>query len=93
MSLGTLLKVQKLQAALHAKAKGSSSSQWLGELAQEQSLSSRGPTHGAQAATVVAQKHKGAGSGHTRNPDEYLYQKLNLIRLEMRARNFTWAKA
>jgi hypothetical protein len=93
MSLPTLLKVQKLRAALHAKAKGSPSFSGEANWRKSKRLSSRGPTHGAQAATVVAQNHKGAGSGNTRNPDECLHQKLNLIRLEMGARNFTWAKA
>jgi hypothetical protein len=70
MSLPTLLKVQKLQAALHAKAKGSSSSQWRGELAQEQSLSSRGPTHGARLRQWWRKKHKVQGLGTTRYPAE-----------------------
>ena len=66
MSLQTLLKVQKLQAALHAKAKRSPSVSGLGELAQGQRL--WGPTHGAQAATVVAQEAQGAGPGNTTLP-------------------------
>ena len=81
MSLYTLLKVQKLQAALHAKAKGSSRSQWRGELAHEQRL--WGPTHGTQAATVVAQEAQGAGTGNTTLPGRILYQELNLIRLQV----------
>jgi group II intron reverse transcriptase/maturase len=40
----------------------------------------------------LRKKHKVRGLG-TRYPDEYLYQKLKLIRLEVRTRNFAWAKA
>jgi RNA-directed DNA polymerase len=38
-------------------------------------------------------KHKVAGSGKTRFPDEYLYQTLGLIRLPLRTRFLPWAKA
>lgn len=38
-------------------------------------------------------KHKMQGSGTTRYPDRYLYEQLKLVRLEVRRRNFTWAKA
>jgi len=41
----------------------------------------------------LRRKHKVRGAGTTRYPDQYLYQKLNLIRLEVRTRNFAWAKA
>jgi hypothetical protein len=41
----------------------------------------------------LRKKHKVQGRGTARYPDEYLYQKLNLIRLAVRTRNFTWAKA
>lgn len=37
----------------------------------------------------LCRKHKVRGLGTTRYPDQYLYQKLNLIRLEVRPRNFT----
>jgi len=71
MSLSPLLKVRTLQAALHAKAKGSPS-MGLGELtyglSDELSLASRGPTPGRQAATVVAQDARGAGAGNRTRP-------------------------
>jgi RNA-directed DNA polymerase len=41
----------------------------------------------------LRKKHKVQGLGTRRYPDAYLYQKLNLIRLEMRTRDFAWAKA
>ena len=41
----------------------------------------------------LRKKHKVQGRGTTRYPDAYLYQKLNLIRLEVRTRSFAWAKA
>jgi RNA-directed DNA polymerase len=41
----------------------------------------------------LCRKHKVQGAGTTRYPDRYLYQKLNLIRLEVRPRNFTGATA
>jgi RNA-directed DNA polymerase len=41
----------------------------------------------------LRKKHKVQGSGTTRFPDDYLYQKLKLTRLEPRTRNFAWAKA
>ena len=37
-------------------------------------------------------KHKTPGRGTSRFPDEYLYQALGLVRLELRTRNFPWAK-
>jgi RNA-directed DNA polymerase len=41
----------------------------------------------------LGKKHKVRAGRTTRYPDEYLYEKLNLVRLEVRMRNFTWAKA
>jgi hypothetical protein len=38
-------------------------------------------------------KHKVQGQGNPRFPDEYLYQKLNLVRLRDRTSSFSWAKA
>jgi RNA-directed DNA polymerase len=38
-------------------------------------------------------KRKQPGRGFTHYPDEYLYQKLGLIRLPMLPQNFPWAKA
>ena len=38
-------------------------------------------------------KHKVSGSGYTRYPDEYLYQKLGLVRLPQLTRNLPWANA
>lgn len=37
-------------------------------------------------------KHKIQGAGTARFPDEYLYHTLGLIRLELRTRDFPWAK-
>ena len=41
----------------------------------------------------LRRKHKVRGAGTARYSDHYLYQKLNLVRLEVRRRNFAWAKA
>jgi len=41
----------------------------------------------------LCRKHKVQGAGKTRYPYRYLYEKLNLVRLEVRRRNLTWAKA
>lgn len=41
----------------------------------------------------LCRKHKQAGSGYGRYPDEYLYEQLGLINLPQRTRNFPWAKA
>lgn len=38
-------------------------------------------------------KHKVPGRGNSRFPDEYLHQKLGLVCLSQRTRNFSWAKA
>jgi RNA-directed DNA polymerase len=38
-------------------------------------------------------KHKVSGSGYTRYSDEYLSQKLGLVRLPQLMRNLPWAKA
>jgi len=40
-----------------------------------------------------SKKHKQPGKGFTHYPDEYLYQKLGLIRLPMLPQNLPWAKA
>ena len=41
----------------------------------------------------LMRKHKRPGRGRARYPDEYLYQTLGLVRLEVRTSNFPWAKA
>ena len=41
----------------------------------------------------LCRKHKVQGAGTTRYPDRYLYEQLKLARLEVRRRNFAWAKA
>ncbi len=41
----------------------------------------------------LRKKHKLQSAGTTRFSDEYLYEKLHLVRLEQRTRNLPWAKA
>jgi RNA-directed DNA polymerase len=41
----------------------------------------------------LCRKHKVQGTGAARYPDEYLYRRLGLARLEMRTRNLPWANA
>ena len=41
----------------------------------------------------LRKKHTVQGRGTTRYPDRYLYQKRNLVRLDVRRRNFPWATA
>ena len=38
-------------------------------------------------------KHKVPGQGFSRFPDTYLDQRLGLVKLQVRTRNFPWAKA
>ena len=41
----------------------------------------------------LRKKHKVRGRGTARYPDEYLYQKLKLVRLQEQTRDFPWATA
>jgi len=41
----------------------------------------------------LCRKHKVGGSGYTRYPDEFLYNKLGLVRLRQLTPNLPWAKA
>jgi len=41
----------------------------------------------------LRRKHKVSGTGYTQYPDEYLYEKLGLVRLTRWARSLPWAKA
>jgi len=92
MSLQTLLKVQKLQAALHAKAKGSPSVKVARRTAAKAYRAV--DLHTAHRLRQwLRKKHTVQGRGTARYPDEYLYQELNLIRLAVRTRNVTWANA
>ena len=49
--------------------------------------------HHKPASPMVLQKHQTAWQGFTHYPDEYLYQKLGLIRLPMLPQKLPWAKA
>jgi hypothetical protein len=40
----------------------------------------------------LRKKHKVRGSGWSRYPDDYLYEKLGLVRLPQLTRNLPWAK-
>ena len=40
----------------------------------------------------LRRKHKASGPNKTRYSDEYLYEQLGLVRLEVRTRNLPWAK-
>jgi hypothetical protein len=41
----------------------------------------------------LCRKNKVPGAGTSLFPDEFLYDKLGLVRLDLRTRNFPWAKA
>jgi RNA-directed DNA polymerase len=41
----------------------------------------------------LCHKHRKRGTGRILYPDEYLYQRLGLVRLPLLTRNFPWAKA
>ena len=41
----------------------------------------------------LRRKHKLGSTGIARFPAEYLYDTLGLVKLELRTRNFPWAKA
>ena len=64
---------------------------WLGELAEAYRVVD---THTRQRLRQwLRAKHKTPGRGTSRFPDEYLYETVGLVRLELRTRNFPWAKA
>ena len=74
--------VGKLQATLHAKAKGSPDCV--------------GRTDGGYpgaGTSVVASDARGAESGYSRFPDAYLHGELGLVQLRLCDRNVPWAKA
>ena len=51
-------------------------------------------THGRQRLRRwLCKKHKIAGTGTSRFPDQYLYGKLGLVQLARRTHNLPWAKA
>ena len=41
----------------------------------------------------LCRKHRQGGKGTTRYPDEYLYDRLGLVRLAVTTRDLPWAKA
>ena len=91
MSLLPPIKVGKLQAALHVKAKGSPDyrfygrKRWPDELAED---------HARQRVRQwLRRKHKLRGWSYTRFSDEYLHDELGLTQLRLRDRNVPWAKA
>ena len=97
MSLATPPKVEKLQAALHTKAKKSPNyRQWLRELAEALRVSKAYHAVDQHVRRRLRQwlcvKHKVPGSGTSRFPDAYLHQNLGLVCLSVRTRNFSWAK-
>jgi len=61
--------------------------------AGEQSLSSRGPTRGRQAATVVVPQAQGAGSGDQTLPGSIPVREAEPGSARGRRRNVAWAKA
>jgi hypothetical protein len=93
-NLRTPISVQKLQTALHAKAKeepgyrfyllyeATGVEQWLGELAEPHRL-----------CRWLRKKHKVQGKGEKRYSYQYLYDELELINLPRRTRDLPWAKA
>jgi hypothetical protein len=82
--------VEKLQATLHAKAKGSPDNRlyrrrWLDEVTEE---------HARQRVRQwLRRKHKVQGRGYSRFPDEYLHGELGLVQLRLCERNVPWANA
>ena len=88
MSLSTLPKVQKLQDALHAKAKGSPN--W----ANWRNADGAVDYHAVRRLRQwLCQKHKVRGAGLSRFSAESLYLELRLVRLRWIKRNFPWANA
>ncbi len=95
-NLRTPISVQKLQTALHAKAKEDPSyrfyllydteatgvEQWLGELAEPHRL-----------RRWLRKKHKVQGKWEKRYSNQYLYDELGLINLPRRTHDLPWAKA
>ena len=65
---------------------------WLGELAGKAYAA---VDHHAckRLRRWLCTKHKVRGSGTARFPDQYLHEKLGLVQLSVRTRNFPWATA
>ena len=78
--------VEKLQATLHAKAKGSPDNRfwrWLDEVTEARQ----------RVRQWLRRKHKVQGRGYSRFPDEYLHGELGLVQLRLCERNVPWANA
>ncbi len=65
--------------------------EWLGELARAYRAVDRHTA--SRLRQWLRRKYQVQGRGFARFPDAYLYQRLNLVRLTNRRRNFAWANA
>jgi len=68
---------------------GPTTSSWSGQPA----VPVGGSVHQGSVARWLRYKHKIRGGGYSQFPDDYLYQRLGLIRLPEFTRNLPWAKA
>ncbi len=79
--------VEKLQATLHAKAKGSPGyrlrRRWSDELTDAEE----------RVRQWLRRKHKVQSRGYSRFPDAYLHEELGLVQLCLCERNVPWANA
>ena len=89
-------RVRRLQAALHAKAKGASGyrfaqgvERWLGGLTHLP----QGRHATRRLRRWLCRKHKVRAGGYVRFPDRHLWEDLGLTRLAVRTTSFPWAKA
>jgi RNA-directed DNA polymerase len=67
------------------------SAKWLSELAEAYRAVDRYFTR--RLRWWLCKKHRVPGRGTARDPDEYLYNELGLVRLVTRTRRLPWAKA
>ena len=91
LSLQTPNRVQKLQGALHAKAKESRNPRFNSPYGLRRWFGER--TESISVPNVVARKAQSTGKGLTRCSFETLYEELGRVRISGRARNFPWANA
>ncbi|MCC7084598.1 MAG: group II intron reverse transcriptase/maturase [Pirellulales bacterium] len=87
----TLRDADELVGRLNRQLRGWANYFRLGPVSKAYRAVDRHVTH--RLRQWLCAKHKIAGQGTARFPDEYLYQTLGLVRLSLLTRNLPWAKA
>lgn len=86
-----LLDAEELVDRLNRKLRGWANYFKLGPVSKAYRLADKFTT--TRLRRWLCHKHKVPGGGHSRYPDEYLYNTLGVIRLSALTRNLPWAKA